>query len=117
MKGTRAYRYELDPNVQQCILLATHAGTARVAYTWGIARRIELYQQPKKTTNAIEQHRDLNRLKKTEYSWLDEVSMCAPQEALRDLDRAFQHVFRGLREGRKVGFPDFRKQGGMTGSG
>jgi putative transposase len=111
MKVNRAYRYELDPNVQQRILLAKHAGAARFAYNWGLARRIELHWQTGKTTNAIEQHRELNRLKKTEYPWLYEVSKCAPQEALRDLDRAFANFFRGLKEGRKVGFPQFRKKG------
>ncbi len=110
MKVRRAYRYELNPNVQQRILLAKHAGAARFTYNWGLARRIELYQRTSKTTNAIEQHRELNRLKKTEYPWLYDVSKCAPQEALRDLDRAFQNFFRGLKEGRKVGFPKFRKK-------
>jgi putative transposase len=109
--GYRAYRYELDPNVQQRILLVKHAGAARFAYNWGLARRIELYQQTGKSTNAIELHRELVRLKKTDYPWLYEVSKCAPQEALRDLDRAFQNFFRGLQEGRKVGFPRFRKKG------
>ncbi|MCL8206835.1 MAG: transposase [Actinomycetia bacterium] len=111
MKVNRAYRYELNPNVQQRILLTKHAGAARFAYNWGLARRIELYQQTGKTTNAIEQHRELNSLKKTEYPWLYEVSKCAPQEALRDLDRAFANFFRGLKEGRHAGFPRFRKKG------
>ncbi len=103
MQINRAYRYELDPNVQQRILLARHAGTARFAYNWGLARRMELYQQTGKSTNAIAQHRELNALKKTEFPWMYEVSKCAPQEALRDLDRAFQNFFRGRKEGRKVG--------------
>ena len=106
----RAYRYELDPNVQQRILLAKHAGAARFAYNWGLARRIALYQQTGKSTNAIEQHRALNALKKTEYPWMYEISKCAPQEALRDLDRAFRNFFRG-KEGHKVGFPRFKKKG------
>ncbi|WP_415579350.1 helix-turn-helix domain-containing protein, partial [Hydrogenibacillus schlegelii] len=37
----RAYRCELDPNVDQRILLAKHAGAARFAYNWGLARWIE----------------------------------------------------------------------------
>ena len=115
----QAFRYELDPNVQQRILLAKHAGAARFAYNWGLARRIELYQQAGKTTNAMEQHRELNRRKKTEYPWLYEVSKCAPQEALQDLDLAFRNFFRG----QKVGFPRFRpaaaggRKGRTTGSG
>ena len=111
MKINRAYRYELDPNREQQILLAKHAGVARFAYNWGLARRIELYQQTGKSTNAIEQHRELNRLKKTQFPWMYEVSKCAPQEALRDLDRAFRNFFRGRKGGRKVGFPRFKKKG------
>jgi hypothetical protein len=66
---------------------------------------------PADREDAIEQHRELNRLKKTESPWRYEVSECAPQAALRDLDRAFANFFRGLKEGRKVGFPRFRKKG------
>lgn len=40
-----------------------------------------------------------------------DVSKCAPQEALRDLDRAFSHFFRGIKQGKKVGFPSFKKKG------
>ncbi|SIT12947.1 RNA-guided endonuclease InsQ/TnpB family protein [Alicyclobacillus vulcanalis] len=111
MKIHRAYRYELAPNRMQRALLAKHAGVARFAYNWGLARRIALHEETGQSTNAIEQHRELNRLKKTDFPWMYEVSKCAPQEALRDLDRAFQHFFRGLKEGRKVGFPRFKKKG------
>jgi putative transposase len=111
VKVHRAYRYELKPNAQQRILLAKHAGAARFAYNWGLQQRIELYQRTGKSTNYVEQNRELNCLKKTAYPWMYEVSKCAPQEALRDLDRAFQNFFRGRKEGRKVGFPRFRKKG------
>lgn len=111
MKINCAYRYELKPNVKQRILLAKHAGTARFAYNWGLARRIELYQQEKKGTNARAQHRELNALKPIDLPWMYEVSKCAPQEALRDLDRAFQNFFRGLKSGRKAGYPRFKKKG------
>ncbi len=110
MRINRAHRYELDPNVVQFTLLAKHAGVARFAYNWGLARRIALWEQEKKCTNAIEQHRELNRLKRTEFPWMYEVSKCAPQEALRDLDRAFRNFFRGLKTGRKVGFPKFKRK-------
>ena len=43
------------------------------------------------------------------------VSKCAPQEALRDLDKAFAHFFRRVKEKRagrhvKVGFPRFKSR-------
>ena len=40
-----------------------------------------------------------------------ETSKCAPQEALRDLHRAFQNFYRGLKSGKKVGFPRFKRRG------
>ncbi|TEB04776.1 putative transposase [Pelotomaculum schinkii] len=107
----RAYRYELKPNISQRILLAKHAGCARFAYNWGLARRIELYQAEKKSTNAMAQHRALNKLKQTDFPWMYEVSKCAPQEALRDLDRAFKNFFTGLKAGEKIGSPKFKKKG------
>jgi len=111
MKINCAYRYELKPNIFQQILLAKHAGAARFAYNWGLSQRIALYEQNKKSTNSIEQHRVLNALKETEFPWMYEVSKCAPQESLRDLDRAFQNFFRGLKKGQQIGFPTFKKRG------
>jgi putative transposase len=89
MKRNRAFRYELKPNVNQKILLAKHAGASRFAYNWGLAQRIEMYEKDKKSTNAIEQHKLLNSLKATQFPWMYEVSKCAMQEALRDLDKAY----------------------------
>jgi putative transposase len=52
----------------------------------------------------------LNVLKRSELSWMYEASKCAPQEALRDLDRAFEHFFRRVGSGRKPGFPRFKSR-------
>ncbi|MEX1406839.1 helix-turn-helix domain-containing protein, partial [Hydrogenibacillus schlegelii] len=83
---------------------------ARFAYNWGLARWIEIYEKEGRTTNAMELHRELNRLKKTDFPWMYEVSKWAPQEALRDLEKAFQNFFRGRKTGRKVGHPKFRRK-------
>jgi putative transposase len=111
MKINKAYRYELKPNIQQRILLARHAGVARFTYNWALKQRIDLYEKSQTSTNAIEQHRLLNSLKATEFPWMYEVSKCAPQESLRDLDKAFAHFFRGCKQGKKIGFPKPKKRG------
>lgn len=111
MKVKQAYRYELKPSSATRILLAKHAGAARFTYNWGLAQRKALYEKDKKSTNAIEQHRVLNELKSKEFPWMYEVSKCAPQEALRDLNQAFNRFFKGIREGKKIGFPKFKKKG------
>jgi len=111
MKVNCAYRYEMKPNAKQRILFSQHVGAARFAYNWGLQQRIALYEQEKKSTNAMEQHRQLNSLKENTFPWMYEVSKCSPQEALRDLDRAFQNFFRGIRKGQSIGFPSFKKRG------
>jgi putative transposase len=40
-----------------------------------------------------------------------QCSKCAPQEALRDLQRAFRNFYRGLKKGQRVGFPRFKRKG------
>lgn len=107
----QSYRYELKPNNKQMTLLAKHAGAARFAYNWGLARRIEEHKETQKSSNAMKQHRQLNALKKTDFPWMYEVSKCAPQESLRDLDRAFKNFFRSLKSGKRTGFPKFKKKG------
>ncbi len=94
-KITRAYKTELGPNNAQRSVMLKHIGTARFAYNWGLARRKEEYERTGTSSNAIELHRQLNALKKTEFPWMYEVSKCAPQEALRDLDRAYKNFFEG----------------------
>jgi putative transposase len=110
----RAYRYELDPNNIQRSSLAQHAGVARFAYNWGLEQRIKQYknnQGDERFTDAMKQHKLLNSLKKDQFSWMYETSKCAPQEALRDLHRAFKNFYRGLKSGKNIGFPRFKRRG------
>ena len=90
----RAYKTELDLNNQQITACKKHAGAARWAYNWGLARKQEAYRATGKSPSAIDLHRELNALKQTDVPWMYEVSKCAPQEALRNLDTAFAHFFR-----------------------
>ena len=110
----KAHRYELDPNNIQRLYLAQHAGVARFAFNWGLEQRIKLYQNNQgneRFTDAMKQHKQLNALKKSQFHWMYEVSKCAPQEALRDLHRAFNNFYRGIKNGQEVGFPRFKKKG------
>src|SRR5260370_11351118 len=107
----RAYKTELDLNNVQLTACRKHAGAARWAYNWGLARKQEAYHATSKRPSAIDLHRELNALKQTDVPWLYAVSKCAPQEALRNLDTAFAHFFRrcqlkqrGKLRG-KVGYP------------
>jgi len=110
----RAYKTELDLNNRQRTICFRHAGAARWAYNWGLQQKVAAYEAGEKSPTAIDLHRKLNALKKTEVPWMYSVSKCAPQEALRNLDRAFTNFFRRCKQGaKKKGFPRFksRKQG------
>lgn len=115
----RAYKTELDLNDQQVTACKQHAGAARWAYNWGLARKQESYQATGASLSAIDLHRELNALKQTTVPWMYQVSKCAPQEALRNLDNAYAHFFRRARlkqQGQwhgRVGYPQrkTRKRG------
>jgi putative transposase len=108
----QAFRYELAPTSGQGQALARHAGAARWAWNWGLAVRVKVWRRRGETLNAVALHRLLNRLKHTpRFAWLYQVSKCAPQEALRDLDRAFANFWQGRKQGRQVGYPRFKKRG------
>ena len=108
----QAFRYELAPTAAQRAALSNHAGAARWAWNWGLSVRRKAWQRRQQTLTAMDLHRLLNRLKRTpRYSWLYEVSKCAPQEALRDLDRAYANAWRGRKAGRRVGLPRWKKRG------
>jgi transposase len=83
-----------------------------LAWNWGLSIRRKAFQRRRETVGAVELHRLLIRLKGTPgYGWLYEVSKCAPQEALRDLDRAYANSWRGRKAGRRVGRPRLKKKG------
>ncbi len=117
----RGFKTELDLNNAQRTACARAAGTARFAYNWGLARKLEAHQTGEKVPTAIDLHRELNKLKKTEFLWMYAVSKCAPQEALRDLDTAFANFFRRVKQKKagkhiQVGFPRFKSKKNGLGS-
>ena len=110
----RAYKTELDLNDRQITACKQHAGAARWAYNWGLRVKQERYKATKRSPSAVDLHRELNALKKTDVPWMYQVSKCAPQEALRNLDAAFTHFFRRCalkKQGKwkgKLGYPQFK---------
>ncbi|GHO67611.1 transposase [Ktedonobacter sp. SOSP1-52] len=121
MQVSRGYRVELDLNNAQVTACRKHAGAARWAYNYGLRRKQEAYKAGEKTPTAIDLHREINALK-TSTPWMYEVSKCAFQEGLRDLDEAFKHFFRKCRlkkEGKwngKCGYPKLKNKKKAIGS-
>ncbi len=123
-----ARKVEIQPTPTQRQALLQHAGSARWAYNFGLRRKMEAIDARKaaiaagadpkcapKVPTAIDLHRELNRLKKVPVEqggvpWMYKASKAAPQEALRDLDSAFQHFYRRVKAGEKPGFPRFKSR-------
>ena len=111
MKILRAYKTELSLNNKQISLLLQHVGCARWAYNWGLSKKKEAFEKKEKIPTAIDLHKELNKLKKTEIPWMYNSSKAAPQESLRNLDKSFQNFFREVKKGnKKQGFPKFKSK-------
>ncbi len=112
----RGYKTELDLTNEQITACLKHAGCARKAYNWGLARKQEARAKSERMPDARTLHRELNALKATEFTYMYEVSKCARQEALIDLDKAFKHFFRKVnlkKQGKwrgKCGYPKFKSR-------
>src|SRR5258708_27137158 len=112
----QAYRFALDPSPAQQRALCSHAGAARFAWNWALAKCQERYVAERRWYSATELHKLWNHIKKADpaLAWWAENSKCAYQEAFRDLDRALRDFIKscyGQRRGKRLGFPRFKKRG------
>ena len=103
---------ELRLNNKQRTLLSKHAGTARHAWNSGLAlcqavfnHNLNHPEDKIKFPSSIDLHKWLVACIKSENPWYYEVSKCAPQQALRNLKKAFDDFFK-----KKKGCPKFKKK-------
>ena len=116
MKVVQAYRFALDPTPAQERMLRSHAGAARFAWNWGLAKCQERYAAERKWYSAIDLHKMWNAEKRADpgLAWWSQNSKWAYQEAFRNLDRALRDYVKskkGERKGKRLGFPKFKKRG------
>jgi putative transposase len=116
VKTRQAYKFAIDHTPRGERDCRSHAGAARFAYNWGLARCKERYAAERKWYSAADLHKLWNAEKKTnpDLAWWGENSKCAYQEAFRDLERALKNFTdskNGQRKGPKVRFPKRKKKG------
>jgi putative transposase len=116
VKVHQAYRFALDPTPNQQRDLRSHAGAARFAWNWGLAKCQERYATEGKRYSGADLHKLWNAQKKTDpaLAWWGKNSKCAYQEAFRDLDQALADFIKskkGQRKGTRLGFPRFKRRG------
>jgi transposase len=123
-----AHRYALNPTPSQERALRSHAGAARVAFNWGLARvKANLDQREAERTYGVRDEdltpclswslyslrTDWNAAKNTVAPWRAECSKEAFNTGLDQLARALTNWAdsrKGKRKGRPVGFPRFRSK-------
>ena len=120
MTRMRSHRIELKLNDEQRSLCARSAGTSRYAYNWmldkltgeyeankALATMYGLDKVPSTMGTAMNWHKEWNKLKKEDgFKWIYETSKCCGQEALRDLQVAYNKFFKKL-----GGYPKKKKKG------
>ena len=98
----KAYKYRIYPNKKQQELIQKTFGCCRFVYNTYLAKRIEMYEKNKITFTYNMCSKDLTNLKK-EVEWLKEPDKCSLQNALKDLDQAYQKFFK-----EHTGYPKFK---------
>lgn len=101
----KAHKIKLNPTKKQIEFFRKSCGVRRFAYNWGLQKWKELYEKGEKPS-AYSLIKLLNSIKKEEFPWMMEVSKCAPQYALHDLQNGYQRFFK-----KQANPPKFKKRG------
>lgn len=99
----RANVYRLEPTLEQAAVLAQWAGACRFVYNCGLEQRRDWFRHAK--LSFAQQCREVTEAR-AEFEWLAAVPVHALQQALRDLDMAYQRFFAKL-----GGYPRPRQKG------
>lgn len=99
----------LIPDEKQSELIHKTLGCKRYIYNQFLNERIEAYKAGLPLVSYMEQAKQLPLMKKDPKTiWLSEVDSTALQNSAKDLQTAFDNFFRGIKEGKKIGFPKFK---------
>lgn len=105
----RGYRYRLYATDGQQELFGQFAGVCRLVYNICLEQRRDWWRNYRNATgfniSFASQCRELTELR-AEFDWIAAVSIIPQQQALRDLEKAYQNFFTG-----RAGYPSPRKRG------
>jgi putative transposase len=90
----KAFKYRLNPNEEQIILLNKHIGASRFIYNLALETKQIAYAGNKHNLSCFELHSQLTELKK-ECDWLKEINSQSLQQAITNLDKAYTAFFKG----------------------
>lgn len=95
----RGFRYKLAPTPEQETLFRQFAGVCRLVYNLALEQRRDWFRHFKENTgfhiSFASQCRELTKLR-AEFDWVAAVPCVVQEQALRDLDKAYDRFFSGV---------------------
>jgi len=102
----KAYKFRIYPNKAQQVALAVQFGHARFVYNRFLFVRQKYYQQTGEGLDYRQTAGMLTEMKRdAEYEWLREADSQVLQQALKDLERAYQNFFE-----KRAGYPRYKRK-------
>ena len=101
----KAYKYRIYPNKKQQELIQKTFGCVRFVYNQTLSYKKDKYEQLKESVNKFDCNNYVNRVLKKEYEWLKEVDKCALNNAVYNMDSAYQKFFK-----ENYGYPKFKNK-------
>ena len=109
-----SHKIELKPNNKAKTHFKKAFGCARLAYNWALTKWQENWKLGIKAS-IYDIRKEFNAIKKEQYPFVYEVSASATMQPFRNLDKAIQKYFSGLKKG-KVSYPKLKKKRDNQGS-
>jgi putative transposase len=101
-----AHKIELHPTSEQAHYLDKACGSRRHCYN----KLLEHFSMPEHKWSKAAAYQYYIKVIRPEYPWYNEVSSRVTRNAIEDLDNAFKHFFRRVKNGKRPGFPKFKKK-------
>lgn len=101
----KSYKFRLYPNKEQEILIQKTFGCVRFVYNQCLAHKIDKYKNENVSLSRFDISNWKNRTLKVQYEWLREVDKWSLDNAVINLDSAYQKFFREHK-----GFPKFKSK-------
>jgi len=110
----RAHKIRLNPTPEQEVYFRKAAGTARFVYNWALDRWKTVHaEHPGTPYGMMAAKKDFNALKADHFPWVYDVAKDVAEGAFTNVGAALKNYFdakKGMRKGKKVGFPKFKSK-------
>jgi putative transposase len=106
----RALKSPLKLNNKEKSYLRECAGLSRFAWNWGLSLCNDLYKSGVRFPGCNKLKEFWNSEKYIKFPWVTQYSKCIPDGVFERLDLAFRKFFSGYKQGKKIGYPKFRKK-------